>query len=364
MGVKVTNNAFGTLSAAINTTATTITLDSGQGARFPTLGASDYFYGTLVDTSNNLEIVKVTARSTDSLTVVRGQDGTTATSFAIGDRFELRPVAALFEDIGTQGITSTAAGTAITIDSSNNTTVEENLTVDGGVTVDNSAAGGRGIVTARGDGQGYTQAHVMLKAIDSGRGLGVYHYNETDGYEWFAGNPYGSGSVDGSDKYHIRRKDPPTNVGDDTANGSVVFAIDSDGRVSLPSQVGFFARMSTHVTTSGVIKFDSVTFNRGSHYSTSTGRFTAPVSGVYFFSFSCLLYGMGYATNASLRVNASNYGGMSSFGTYGQFTGSYAGQGASCVAELSANDYVDINVSHAGTSFHNNYTWWSGFKIG
>ena len=99
MGVKVTNNAFGTLSAAINTTATTITLDSGQGARFPTLGASDYFFGTLVDTSNNLEIVKVTARSTDSLTVVRGQDGTTALSFAIGDRFELRPVAALFEDI-------------------------------------------------------------------------------------------------------------------------------------------------------------------------------------------------------------------------------------------------------------------------
>ena len=110
MGVKVTNNAFGTLSAAINTTATTVTLDSGQGARFPTLGANDYFYGTLVDTSNNLEIVKVTARSTDSLTVVRGQDGTTAASFAIGDRFELRPVAALFEEFAQTGggtITST-----------------------------------------------------------------------------------------------------------------------------------------------------------------------------------------------------------------------------------------------------------------
>jgi hypothetical protein len=99
MGVKVTNNAFGTLSAGINTSDTTITLDSGQGARFPTLGAGDYFYGTIVDTSNNLEIVKVTARSTDSMTVTRAQDNTTATAFAIGDRFELRPVAALFEDI-------------------------------------------------------------------------------------------------------------------------------------------------------------------------------------------------------------------------------------------------------------------------
>jgi hypothetical protein len=130
MGVKVTNNAFGTLSAAINTTATTITLDSGQGARFPTLGASDYFFGTIVDTSNNLEIVKVTARSTDSLTVVRGQDGTTATAFAIGDRFELRPTAALFEDIidnaNVDGISSAStSGTAITIDSSNNVGINE-----------------------------------------------------------------------------------------------------------------------------------------------------------------------------------------------------------------------------------------------
>ena len=103
MGVKVSNNAFGTLSAGINTSDTTITLDSGQGARFPTLGAGDYFYGTVVDTSNNLEIVKVTARSSDSMTVVRGQDNTTATAFAIGDRFELRPTAALFEDIALEG---------------------------------------------------------------------------------------------------------------------------------------------------------------------------------------------------------------------------------------------------------------------
>lgn len=99
MGVKVSNNAFGTLSASINTSDTTVTLDSGQGARFPSLGAGDYFYGTLVDTSNNIEIVKVTARSTDSMTVTRAQDNTTATAFAIGDRFELRPTAALFNDI-------------------------------------------------------------------------------------------------------------------------------------------------------------------------------------------------------------------------------------------------------------------------
>jgi len=139
MGVKVTNNAYGTLSASISTSDTTITLDSGQGSRFPSLGASDYFYGTLVDTSNNIEVVKVTARSTDSMTVVRGADNTTATAFAIGDRFELRPTAALFEAIqdeaSVDGITSSAAGTAITIDSSDDTTIENDLQVDGTLNV-------------------------------------------------------------------------------------------------------------------------------------------------------------------------------------------------------------------------------------
>ena len=62
MGVKVTNNAFGTLNAGINSSATTIVLESGQGARFPTLSAGDYFYATLIDTSNNLEML--TARTT------------------------------------------------------------------------------------------------------------------------------------------------------------------------------------------------------------------------------------------------------------------------------------------------------------
>ena len=37
MGVKVENNAFGVLSAGITTSDTTITLDSGEGARFPCL---------------------------------------------------------------------------------------------------------------------------------------------------------------------------------------------------------------------------------------------------------------------------------------------------------------------------------------
>jgi hypothetical protein len=98
MGIKLTNNAFGTLAAGINSSATSITLTTGQGARFPTLSAGDYFYATLIDTSNNLEIVKCTARSTDVLTVTRAQENTTARSYSTGDRIEIRITAATFEE--------------------------------------------------------------------------------------------------------------------------------------------------------------------------------------------------------------------------------------------------------------------------
>ena len=101
MGIKLSNNAFGTLAAGINSSATSITLTSGQGARFPTLSAGDYFYATLIDTSNNLEIVKCTARSTDVLTVVRGQESTTARAYSAGDRIEIRITAQTFLDATT-----------------------------------------------------------------------------------------------------------------------------------------------------------------------------------------------------------------------------------------------------------------------
>jgi len=98
MGIKVANNAFGTLAASLSDVATTLSVNAGEGARFPTLGAGDYFFLTLIDTANNIEIVKVTARSSDSMTIVRGQDGTTAKSYAVNDRVELRPTAALFDE--------------------------------------------------------------------------------------------------------------------------------------------------------------------------------------------------------------------------------------------------------------------------
>lgn len=99
MAILVSNNASAAIALSITASDTTIILAAGQGVEFPSPGASDYFYATLVDSSNNLEIVKCTSRSADTLTVVRGQDNTAARSFAAGSLLELRIVAATFTDL-------------------------------------------------------------------------------------------------------------------------------------------------------------------------------------------------------------------------------------------------------------------------
>ncbi len=76
-----TNNATSTLAGDISSGATALTVQTGAGALYPNPMGGDYFYCTLSD-GVHLEIIKVTARSTDTFTtIVRAQQGTTAHAF-------------------------------------------------------------------------------------------------------------------------------------------------------------------------------------------------------------------------------------------------------------------------------------------
>ena len=124
------NNASSTLAAGITDSATSLSVQAGEGVRFPTITGDDYFYATLVDASNNIEIVKVTAVSTDTFTVVREQDGTTANAYLSGDVVSLRPVAAVFDEMmRTTGGTFSGAITAPGITSTGTLQVNGNTTL-------------------------------------------------------------------------------------------------------------------------------------------------------------------------------------------------------------------------------------------
>ncbi len=82
-----TNNANSALASGINSGATSVTVTTSTGAIFPQPGAGQYFVATFIKNGNPLiyEIIHVTAVSGDTFTIVRGQEGTSALSWATGD---------------------------------------------------------------------------------------------------------------------------------------------------------------------------------------------------------------------------------------------------------------------------------------
>lgn len=80
----VTNFGVVTVSGYYDELATTITLNGGEGALLPSSGAFNLVWWNNTDciepsTDNNKEIVRVTNRTGDVLTVLRAQEGTYAT---------------------------------------------------------------------------------------------------------------------------------------------------------------------------------------------------------------------------------------------------------------------------------------------
>lgn len=90
MALKIANNAVSTLAASITDADLTLSVQAADAGKFPVLGVGDWHPATIIDAANNLEIVHVTARAANVLTVVRAQEGTTAKNFASGARIDLR----------------------------------------------------------------------------------------------------------------------------------------------------------------------------------------------------------------------------------------------------------------------------------
>ena len=88
------NNVSTKLTAAVAVGDTTINVTAGDGALFAAATGGDWIIITVAKISGfkeiAWEIMKATARSTDALTVIRAQEGTTALTFAIGDVVSVR----------------------------------------------------------------------------------------------------------------------------------------------------------------------------------------------------------------------------------------------------------------------------------
>jgi hypothetical protein len=160
---------------------------------------------------------------------------------------------------------------------------------------------------------------------------------------------------------------------------NVRVSVDSSGRMTLPYQPSFRTGRSTNYSpganTDIVFNSTANTFhhNVGGHYSTSTGRFTCPISGRYFFT-ACIIWGGGLSNQnladaAGLNVN----GGLACYsfrraafisGTTGGTDGYYTDH-LSCIVNLNVNDYVTIR-NYFNIQVHGNelYCWFAGHLLG
>lgn len=93
-----TNNTKTTVSAAFDASATSLSVADGSG--MPSLSGGDWFLLTLTQPAleTSWEIVKVTARSGNVLTVVRGWENTTNAVWALGSAVELRITASTMDN--------------------------------------------------------------------------------------------------------------------------------------------------------------------------------------------------------------------------------------------------------------------------
>lgn len=94
-----------------------------------------------------------------------------------------------------------------------------------------------------------------------------------------------------------------------------------------------------------VAPYPNVIYNFGGSYSTATNRFTAPVSGLYYFNYST------WHTSGTTRVGIRKNGSYMTAGSQSQPIHARMGSTAadqdsnlSIIINLNANDYVDVCV--------------------
>ena len=123
-------------------------------------------------------------------------------------------------------------------------------------------------------------------------------------------------------------------------------------------------RGSGHVSATTYIIYNSVKANNGGHYNSSNGRFTAPVAGYYFFSWTTIKNNTNTVTRLYIHKNGSSaYGDRHLRLDNGQVYGDNGTMTA--VIQLAKNDYVQIYLG-AGSVYGatEEYCIFNGYLLG
>ena len=256
---------------------------------------------------------------------------------------------------------TSAAATALTLQSAGTTAITVDTSQNVGIgTSSPSTWNGSNLVSYYAGGNNFAGITAINNNTVSGIG-GIQFGSDATYVKAAIGlvrqNPNGSGSLVFYNDSNI-----------DAANwstGDEKMRIDASGRVTTPFQTGFIAKglaAQTAYTQGQVVVFNSASYNVGSGYNTSNGRFTAPVTGLYSFTYQLYLNpGNGNAPFAFYKN-----GVMEIFFLQGV---TMNGIGLSTLISLSASDYVEVqvrNIAGASATIYGgaDHTQFTGYLLG
>jgi len=151
-------------------------------------------------------------------------------------------------------------------------------------------------------------------------------------------------------------------------NNTTAQTIDSSGRILTPARPSFKAKSSSNKTIeiNNDVVFDDITTSGfglhdiGNNYNTSTGIYTAPIAGVYFFQF-CVYQNASTGAEVDVYLNTQPLGVGREFGSSSL---SYNTLNHCQNLLLSANDEIKVRCV-VGTAYVNYHvSSFSGFLLG
>jgi hypothetical protein len=147
-------------------------------------------------------------------------------------------------------------------------------------------------------------------------------------------------------------------------NNGTAFEVDKHGRRTLQYQPGFKCKLSaaTGANFSGFLVFGNVSYNIGSHYNSSNGRFTAPVDGRYLFAWYTNMERAG--GNGSIWADWYINGNAQGNRMYTHHSGAWELIGGTIIFDLNTNDYVQIYANTSGNWDGSQYGSYSGYLLG
>lgn len=152
------------LASALTAAATSVVVS--DASRLPALSAGDYYYLVLQKFTDrtNVEVVKVTGVSGNTLTVVRAQAGTTAKSFAIGDYAEQRVTVGTFSEYIAQSVATKVDEIGGHVEQSLGLLNTGDL-VKASVGISYDAINGHGTILSGGEGANKVTPYVALRPL-------------------------------------------------------------------------------------------------------------------------------------------------------------------------------------------------------